>query len=101
MGGFVCGVIRMGLQWSRSAPACGSNQPDNRFTIVTKVHYLHFAIILAGVTSVIIVVVSLLTPPRPRNKVNERTVELWMQTTLSVQDHLSHSRTVLELMGCA
>jgi hypothetical protein len=71
MGGFACGVIRMGLEWSHTAPPCGSDQPDNRFQVVAKVHYLHFAIILFGISSVIIVVVSLLTKPRPPSKVTK------------------------------
>ena len=71
MAGFVCGVIRMGLEWSRSGKYCGSPDDvvDNRFEVVAKVNYLHFAIILAVISSIVIVVVSLLTQPQPENRV--------------------------------
>ena len=69
MVGFVSGVIRMGLEWSRVGVPCGSDEPDERFAIVADVHYLHFAIILAIVTTVVIVAVSLVTEPRSEAKV--------------------------------
>ena len=71
IGGFVCGVIRMCLDWSRAVPPCGSSEPDNRFSIIAQVHYLHFAAILAVITSIIITIVSLMTKPRPQNKVRD------------------------------
>ena len=74
MAGFACGVVRMGLEWSRTGKYCGSPDDvvDNRFDVVAKVHYLHFAIILAAISSIVIVVVSLLTHPQPENKVSSR-----------------------------
>ena len=75
IGGFATGITRMGLEWSHVPPACGSGEPNTGFLVVTKVHYLHFAIILSAVTSLIIVVVSLFTEPRTAKQVgrNRRT----------------------------
>lgn len=70
MAGLAVGIVRMGLEWSRVAPPCGSTEPNTTFLVVSKVNYLHFAIILSGVSSFVIVVVSLLTPPRSENKVS-------------------------------
>lgn len=67
--GLMVGAIRMGLEWSQVGPTCGSGDEDTRFIIVSKVHYLHFAIILAAVTSIVIVVVSLFTKPRTEAQV--------------------------------
>ena len=69
MVGLVVGAIRLGLDWSQLGPSCGSIDTDNRFEAVSKVHFLHFAIILSVVSSIVIVMVSLITKPRPEEKV--------------------------------
>jgi len=61
----------MVLEWSQSGPVCGGDPTDKRYTVVSKVHYLHFAIILAAITSVVIVVVSLFTKPRSEAQVSD------------------------------
>ncbi|XP_063738307.1 sodium/glucose cotransporter 4 isoform X3 [Eleginops maclovinus] len=63
MGGLVVGLVRMVLEFSFKAPACG--QPDGRPALLAQVHYLHFALILLALTCLIIVAVSLATPPIP------------------------------------
>ena len=60
----------MGLEWSRPAPPCGSTEPNNQFDIVSNVHYLHFAIILAACFVAVAVPVSLLTKPRSPGEVS-------------------------------
>nr|WLN44351.1 AAT11 [Sinonovacula rivularis] len=64
MVGLVVGLIRMGLDFAIAAPACGSGEPDTRFPVVAKVDFLHFAIILAAVSTIAMVVISLFTKPR-------------------------------------
>lgn len=59
--GMIVGVIRMVMDFILPVPACGL--PDGRPFLLTKVHYLYFAMILMGITVVITVVVSLATPP--------------------------------------
>ncbi|KAH3836199.1 hypothetical protein DPMN_109569, partial [Dreissena polymorpha] len=68
MVGLVVGLIRMGLDFSQRAPYCGSGEIDKRFAIVAKVDFLHFAIILAGISTIAMVAISMFTTPRPENK---------------------------------
>ncbi|XP_033973093.1 sodium/glucose cotransporter 4-like [Trematomus bernacchii] len=63
MGGLLVGLVRMVLEFSFKAPACG--QPDGRPALLAQVHYLHFALILLALTCLIIAAVSLATPPIP------------------------------------
>ena len=70
MVGLVVGMIRMGLDFARRAPYCGSGEDDQRFEIVSKVDFLHFAIILAGVSTIAMVVISLFTVPREDKQVH-------------------------------
>ncbi|XP_069006082.1 sodium/glucose cotransporter 4 isoform X2 [Embiotoca jacksoni] len=64
MTGLVVGLIRMTLEFSFTPPSCG--QPDRRPAILADVHYLYFALILLTLTCLVIVVVSLATPPIPK-----------------------------------
>ncbi|XP_076800520.1 sodium/glucose cotransporter 1-like [Clavelina lepadiformis] len=59
--GMIIGIVRMILEFAMGSPACG--QPDFRPTILSKVHYLYFSLILAACTLIISVCVTLLTPP--------------------------------------
>lgn len=68
MAGLVTGVARMGVHFAYPTPTCGDAE-DPRPEILTKVHYLHFAIILAAVTFLVTVCVSALTEPRKEKQV--------------------------------
>ncbi|KAK5865778.1 hypothetical protein PBY51_020020 [Eleginops maclovinus] len=61
MVGLVVGVCRMVLEFAFPPPRCGvvDSAPD----VLRSVHYLHFAILLCGLTVIVVTVVSLLTPP--------------------------------------
>uniref|UniRef100_F6YSD1 Uncharacterized protein n=1 Tax=Ciona intestinalis TaxID=7719 RepID=F6YSD1_CIOIN len=59
--GIFIGIVRMIFEFAMPSPACG--KPDNRPTILSKVHYLYFAMILLCVTAAISICVSLVTPP--------------------------------------
>uniref|UniRef100_H2YKJ8 Uncharacterized protein n=1 Tax=Ciona savignyi TaxID=51511 RepID=H2YKJ8_CIOSA len=67
MVGLVTGSTRMIMDFAYGTPLCG--QDEYRPAVLYKVHYLYFAIILAAITAIAAVVVSLLTPPIPKNKV--------------------------------
>lgn len=67
---FIIGIIRMGLDFGLPAPVCGSGESDKRPSILSKVDFLHFAAILGLFTTVAMVIISLLTDPRPPQKVN-------------------------------
>lgn len=60
----------MGLEWSIQAPPCGSNEPDTRFAVVSKVHYLYFAMISTTICFFWILAISLVTKPRAPEKVS-------------------------------
>ncbi|KAK2157410.1 hypothetical protein LSH36_192g01047 [Paralvinella palmiformis] len=66
--GLAIGIIRMGLEWSKSGSPCGSNDPDERFAMVYKVHYLHFAMILAGISTILLICISFVTKPRTKKQ---------------------------------
>ncbi|XP_021345702.1 sodium/glucose cotransporter 4-like [Mizuhopecten yessoensis] len=61
--GLLTGMIRFIWEYVYSVPPCGEEEKDNRPDIISKVHYLHFGIILFGVVFVATVIISLLTKP--------------------------------------
>uniref|UniRef100_A0A3P8WYX6 Sodium/mannose cotransporter SLC5A10 n=1 Tax=Cynoglossus semilaevis TaxID=244447 RepID=A0A3P8WYX6_CYNSE len=61
MVGLVVGVCRMVLEFAFPPPRCGLE--DSAPAVLRSVHYLHFAILLCGLTAIVIFIVSLLTPP--------------------------------------
>merc|ERR1719370_1874417 len=63
MSGLVIGSIRMLIEFSQFEPGCGD--PDSRAYLISKIHYLHFSMILAPAVLIVTVIVSLLTPPIP------------------------------------
>ncbi|KAK7496562.1 hypothetical protein BaRGS_00012214 [Batillaria attramentaria] len=71
----VVGLIRMIMDFALPAPFCGSKEEDPRPDVLKKVNFLHFAIILSGVSVISTVVISLLTEPRPPEKL--RRVTWW------------------------
>lgn len=58
----------MVLDFVYSVPDCGG--PDTRPAIVAKVHYTYFGQMSLVITSLTIVIVSLLTEPMDKEKVN-------------------------------
>ena len=54
------------LEFAIPAPACSSTEPDPR-PFITKLHYLHFGIVLFAISAAVAIVVSLLTK-RPEEK---------------------------------
>lgn len=66
MFGLVVGFLRMILEFSYPAPACG--EVDQRPAVLKNFHYLYFALILCGLTAIVMVTVSLCTSPIPEEK---------------------------------
>ncbi|XP_054880088.1 sodium/glucose cotransporter 4-like isoform X3 [Poeciliopsis prolifica] len=69
--GLVMGLVRMILEFSYTAPSCG--QPDHRPSVLTDVHYLYFALILLALTCLVIITVSLLSAPIPKENLHRLT----------------------------
>lgn len=68
MAGLVVGIIRMAVEFSYPSPRCGSLDVDNRPDIISKVHYLMFAIILASCSLVATLCITIISPPRRKNQ---------------------------------
>ncbi|XP_067893267.1 sodium/glucose cotransporter 4 isoform X2 [Heterodontus francisci] len=58
--GLAVGLVRMIMEFVYGAPSCG--EEDKRPAVLKDVHYLYFALILCGISAVVITVVSLITP---------------------------------------
>ncbi|CAF1188893.1 unnamed protein product [Adineta ricciae] len=61
MVGFVFGLLRMILEFSKQPPLCGEN--DSRFWLVTKVNFMYYSLFLFWLTLITCVSVSLCTQP--------------------------------------
>lgn len=61
------GVCRMVLEFAFPPSRCGVE--DSAPAVLRGVHYLHFAILLCGLTAIVVAVVSLLTPPPTHEQV--------------------------------
>ncbi|KAJ8779602.1 hypothetical protein J1605_012486 [Eschrichtius robustus] len=57
--GLVVGLLRMILEFSYPAPACG--EADPRPAVLKDFHYLYFALLLCGLTAIVIVTLARLT----------------------------------------
>ncbi|XP_040264747.1 sodium/glucose cotransporter 4-like [Bufo bufo] len=69
--GLVVGMIRMIMDFVYVAPNCG--EEDTRPSVLKDVHYLYFAIILFGLTSIVCIVISLCTKAIPDNELGRMT----------------------------
>ncbi|ERE82871.1 sodium/glucose cotransporter 4 [Cricetulus griseus] len=64
--GLAVGIVRMILEFSYPAPACG--EVDRRPAVLKDVHYLYFALLLCGLSAIITVLISFCTEPIPDEK---------------------------------
>uniref|UniRef100_A0A672U2R8 Solute carrier family 5 member 9 n=1 Tax=Strigops habroptila TaxID=2489341 RepID=A0A672U2R8_STRHB len=69
MVGLAVGLVRMILEFIYSTPSCG--EEDRRPAVLKDIHYLYFALILCVLTAIVIVLISLCTPPIPEEKVSD------------------------------
>jgi len=74
--GFIVGAIRMILDFTHLEPRCG--EEDTRPSIIAKVHYMYFALILFWITVITIVVVSLFTEPMKEGNVSKTNTYILM-----------------------
>ncbi|XP_037830670.1 sodium/glucose cotransporter 5 [Kryptolebias marmoratus] len=97
MVGLVVGVCRMVLEFVFPSPGCGV--VNTAPVVLRGVHYLHFAILLFGLTAGVISVVSLLTPPPSQEQVcnltwwtitEERQREIPLQKVSPVSHRSAH-----------
>ncbi|KAG8558392.1 hypothetical protein GDO81_016969 [Engystomops pustulosus] len=69
--GLVVGLTRMIMDFVYRAPNCG--EEDTRPSVLKNVHYLYFAILLFGLTSVVCIVISLCTKAIPDEELGRMT----------------------------
>ncbi len=63
MAGLVIGIIRFVMEFSYKVPTCASGEPDPRPLMLSRVHYLHFAVILFLISCIVTIAISLWTDP--------------------------------------
>ncbi|XP_027749678.1 sodium/glucose cotransporter 4 isoform X2 [Empidonax traillii] len=68
MFGLAVGLARMIIEFIYSTPSCG--EEDRRPAVLKDLHYLYFALILCVLSAIVIVLVSLCTPPIPEEKLS-------------------------------
>ncbi|XP_055110845.1 sodium/glucose cotransporter 4 isoform X2 [Symphalangus syndactylus] len=71
MFGLGVGLLRMILEFSYPAPACGD--VDRRPAVLKDFHYLYFALLLCGLTAIVIIILSLCTTPIPEEQLTRLT----------------------------
>jgi sodium/glucose cotransporter 9 len=92
MVGLLIGLTRMilAVSYSGQDSQCGVPGEDTRPDILSQVHYLHFAIILGVCTLIVVVAVSIMTPPRPKNKLRKVT---WWTRRDELEPELTESES--------
>ncbi|NXM32377.1 SC5A9 protein, partial [Oxyruncus cristatus] len=68
MVGLAVGLVRMIIEFIYSTPSCG--EEDRRPAVLKDLHYLYFALTLCVLSAIVIVLVSLCTPPIPEEKLS-------------------------------
>jgi len=92
--GFIAGIVRMVLDFSYSAPACG--EPDLRPSFIKNVHYFYFALMLFFLSGIVCVVVSLLTEP-PSDEMIIRTT-VWTKHDSTIRSDEMTEEKELEII---
>ncbi|XP_061486434.1 sodium/glucose cotransporter 4 isoform X2 [Rhineura floridana] len=96
MFGLAVGVIRMVMEFIYMVPSCG--EEDQRPAVLKDLHYLYFAIILCVLTAVVIVFVSLCTPPIPEENLAQLT--WWTRHSKTpAKDLENHSTEIISSKG--
>ena len=70
-------------------PACGSNDPEPPYwwkRVVGDIHFLHFGVLLWGITGIVAIAVSIVTEPIPENSLYRLT--FWSRKSTKVRDEL-------------
>lgn len=95
--GFIVGAIRMILDFTHLEPRCG--EEDTRPSIIAKVHYMYFALILFWITVITIVVISLFTKPMKDANVSKTNASLLILLFFLVRSKSSFSRLCRQLQA--
>jgi len=98
MAGLVVGMIRFGLEFGFSKPACGDfdspRPPSWWYSLVDDIHYLHFGLLLWGISGIVIICVSLMTSPPPEESIYRLT--WWSRHSTKIRTPLEEEISVNE-----
>merc|ERR1719153_28560 len=98
MAGLVVGMIRFGLEFGFSKPACGDfdspRPPSWWYSLVDDIHYLHFGLLLWGISGIVIICVSLMTSPPPEESTYRLT--WWSRHSTKIRTPLEEEISVNE-----
>ncbi|NXB20214.1 SC5A9 protein, partial [Rhagologus leucostigma] len=89
MAGLAVGLVRMIMEFIYSPPSCG--EEDRRPAVLKDLHYLYFALILCALTAIVIVLISLCTPPIPEEKLGSLT--WWTRHRKTPAIHLKNCKS--------
>jgi len=97
MMGFVFGLLRMILEFSKQPPLCG--EKDTRFWFIRKVHFMYYALFLFWLTFFTCVIVSLCTEPPTKEQLYRTTY--WTRNQKSdmenmrMKEHIDSGASIL------
>ncbi len=97
MVGFVFGLVRMILEFSKQPPLCG--EEDTRFWFVKNIHFMYYSFFLFWLTFFTCVIVSLCTEPPTKEQLHRTT--FWTRNEksdmelLRMNDNLENGAAVL------
>ncbi|XP_054712565.1 sodium/mannose cotransporter SLC5A10-like [Uloborus diversus] len=95
MVGLIVGLVRFGWEFSYTVPSCSSGLPDPRPDIISKVHYLHFGIILFLISCAVTFVVSFLT--QPIDKIHLHRLTFWNRFSRTIRTEITKKQILSEI----
>uniref|UniRef100_A0A671V1Q8 Sodium/mannose cotransporter SLC5A10 n=1 Tax=Sparus aurata TaxID=8175 RepID=A0A671V1Q8_SPAAU len=98
MVGLVVGVCRMVLEFAFPPARCGI--VDSAPAVLRSVHYLHFAILLCGLTVIVVTTVSLLTPPPTHEQVCTHTYKSGYSLGIKTSHHVTNKSVFWSRFCC-
>lgn len=87
MVGLILGLVRLVMEFVYGAPSCG--EEDKRPPFLKDVHYLYFALILCGISAIVIAVISLMTPAIQKENLIRLT--WWTRNIKIPKNHLNNN----------
>ncbi|XP_035219556.1 sodium/glucose cotransporter 5-like [Stegodyphus dumicola] len=95
MTGLIVGLIRFIWEFSYSVPSCASQEQDPRPDIISKVHYLHFGILLFILSSAVTIGISLLTEPIA--KIHLHRLTFWNRRSEDVRVEITKKKIIPDI----
>ena len=95
--GFVFGLLRMILEFSKQPPLCG--EKDTRFWFIRNIHFMYYALFLFWLTFFTCVIVSLCTEPPTKEQLYRTTFWTRNQNSdmelMKMKENIDHGASIL------